>query len=185
MIRRRPPTRPGTKAVASAATKAAGKRRRTPPRVAPKLPTTRQRLLAAAGRITRRLVVPVVFVVALGAVMLAGVFPTRTYLSQRGQIVDSERRLSELEARNAEMRSRLERLSSDEEIERVAREQYGYVKEGEEVYHILPEPEPPVVVPDVWPFDGMRERLGAASSTSATATTSTTTGTGMAGSTAR
>ncbi len=130
------------------------------------------------GRIAGRLVVPVVFAVALGAVLLAGVFPTRTYVSQRGQIADAERRLAELEARNDEMRARLERLGSDEEIERVAREQYGYVKEGEEAYHILPEPEPPVVVPDLWPFNGMRERLGAASSsipapTAATATTST------------
>ena len=39
-----------------------------------------------------------------------------------------------------------------DELERLAREEYGYAKVGEEVYHVLPPPRDPLKVPDAWPF---------------------------------
>jgi hypothetical protein len=50
-------------------------------------------------------------------------------------------------------------LQTDAEIERLAREQYGYAKAGEEVYHLLPEARDPVRVPDSWPFEGLGSSL--------------------------
>jgi len=52
----------------------------------------------------------------------------------------------------------LRRLSSDwpKSIRRML---YGYAKAGEEVYHLLPEAQDPVRVPDAWPFEGLGSSL--------------------------
>ena len=50
--------------------------------------------------------------------------------------------------------------ASDDEIEKIAREQYGLVKLGEEAYHVLPPPQDPVEIPDVWPFNRFHKTLG-------------------------
>jgi cell division protein FtsB len=99
-----------------------------------------------------RLVVPLVLLGLTVGVLVLGVFPTRTWLDQRNSLRVSETRLADLEAANAERRARVDALMTDEEIERLAREEYGYAKVGEEVYHVLPPPRDPVKVPDAWPF---------------------------------
>ena len=81
---------------------------------------------------------------ALMAVVVVGlftfVFPTRTFLAQRASISHAERQLEVLEEQNDELESRAERLRSDAEIERLAREQYNLVRPGEEAYALLPAP---------------------------------------------
>ena len=79
----------------------------------------------------------------LVAVLLAAVFPTRTYLAQRRDLDAAERRLSVLRRENEELAARAQRLTTEAEIERLAREQYQLVRPGEEAYAILPPPEPP------------------------------------------
>jgi cell division protein FtsB len=78
----------------------------------------------------------------LGIVILAvfvfGVFPTGSYVEQRNELKDAEQELSELRGDNAELDARVERLGSDEEIERVAREEFDMVFPEEESYLILP-----------------------------------------------
>ncbi|MCU0311328.1 MAG: septum formation initiator family protein [Acidimicrobiales bacterium] len=109
------------------------------------------RAVGAAGR----LVVPLVLVGLTVGVMVLGVFPTRTWLDQRATLRASEERLAELEEVNAERRAQVEALMTDAEIERLAREEYGYAKVGEEVYHVLPPPRDPVRLPEAWPFNRM------------------------------
>ena len=36
--------------------------------------------------------------------------------------------------------------------ERIARSQYGLVMPGEEAYAVLPAPEKPIELPEIWPF---------------------------------
>lgn len=86
--------------------------------------------------------VVVVSVVVVGVLFLA-VFPTRTYLSQRRDLAATARRVAVLSAQNAELAARVQRLNTDEEIERLAREQYDLVRPGEEAYAILPAPAAP------------------------------------------
>lgn len=78
----------------------------------------------------------------LGVVILAvfvfGVFPTGSYVEQRNELNRAIDELEQLEADNHELRDRVERLESDEEIERVAREDFGLVRPQEESYLILP-----------------------------------------------
>ena len=83
-------------------------------------------------------------VVVVGLVFLA-VFPTRTYLSQRRDLANTQRRLAVLSGQNRELSGRVARLNTDAEIERLAREQYNLVRPGEEAFAILPPPGPPVL----------------------------------------
>ena len=67
--------------------------------------------------------------------------------------------MASLDQANAEAQAQADALQTDAEIERLAREQYGYAKAGEEVYHLLPEARDPVRVPDSWPFEGLGSSL--------------------------
>ena len=99
----------------------------------------------------RRLFWPVLGVGALVVFLVAGVFPTRTYLHQREQIASAEEKLEVLTAENAKLATRVEELHTDTEVERLAREQYNLVRPGEEAYAILPGPADPEPVDDEVP----------------------------------
>ena len=89
---------------------------------------------------------PLVASVVLVGLLFLFVFPTRTYIGQRNELDAAEQRVQVLSKQNEELASRVKRLNTDEEIERLAREQYNLVKPGEEAYAILPPPqsaEPP------------------------------------------
>jgi hypothetical protein len=60
-----------------------------------------------------------------------------------------------LRAQNEAFEERIERLESDDEIERLAREQYNLAYPGEEAYAVLPAPLPPLDHPARWPFGPM------------------------------
>jgi cell division protein FtsB len=107
---------------------------------------------AVVARFSRRLVLPVVLVGLTVGIMVIGVFPTRTWLDQRAAVSSAQRELAELNADNEQRRARVAALQTDAEIERIAREEHGFAKVGEEVYHVLPPAEDPVRVPEAWPF---------------------------------
>ncbi len=113
---------------------------------------------AVVGR-ARRAAWPIAVAVLVCGVLFLGVFPTRTYLDQRGAEATAERRLAELEGERAELQARADALQSDAEIERLAREQYGLARPGEEVYRVLPPAEDPVAIPDTWPFNRLDQRI--------------------------
>lgn len=81
-------------------------------------------LLAAAG--------------ATLAVLVLVVFPTRSYLTERGNLNSTSHQLQSLNAQNRQLSAQIGRLNTDSEIERLARKDYGLVKPGEEAYAILP-----------------------------------------------
>lgn len=90
-------------------------------------------------------------VAVLGA-LAVGLFPTQTFLDQRSDTAEAEQRLAVLRAQNEAFEERIERLGADEEIERLAREQYNLAYPGEEAYAVLPPPLPALELPEVWPF---------------------------------
>ena len=105
----------------------------------------------------RRVLWPIVGGAVLVAFLVGGVFPTRTYLHQRDAIAAEEEKVAVLTEENAKLAAQVDRLHTDAEIERLAREQYNLVRPGEEAYAILPgpadaapeagsEPPPPVVL---------------------------------------
>ena len=72
------------------------------------------------------------------AVFVFGVFPTGSFLEQREQLQDAEQELLELQAENSSLEARVDRLESDSEIERVARNDFDMVLPNEESYLVLP-----------------------------------------------
>lgn len=92
----------------------------------------------------------IVCVVLVGMLFLF-VFPTRTYVGQRRGLNDAQQRVEVLSEKNQELTSRVQRLNTDAEIERIAREQYNLVRPGEEAYAILPAPKP--LEPEPAPVD--------------------------------
>jgi cell division protein FtsB len=80
--------------------------------------------------------------VALAGVLVYAVFPVRTYLDQRAATDRSQEQIEMLGSANDRLEDRAERLRTDPEIERIAREQYGMVRPGEESYGMLPPPDP-------------------------------------------
>jgi cell division protein FtsL len=72
--------------------------------------------------------------------LFAFVYPTRTLLDQRDQMNRANDQLNVLEQQNAKLKQEAKQLSSDAEIERLARENYGLVKPGERAFVIVPTP---------------------------------------------
>jgi len=93
---------------------------------------------------------------ALCGLLAFAVFPTSTFLDQRAHTSEAAQRLEVLREQNAAYEARIERLQTDEEIERLAREQYSLVFPGEEAYAVLPAPLPELNLPTLWPFGPMR-----------------------------
>ena len=77
-----------------------------------------------------------IIAVSILAIFVFGVFPTGSFLEQRGELRDSEEELAELREENSQLEERIERLGSDAEIEREARE-FGLVRPEEENYLII------------------------------------------------
>lgn len=67
-----------------------------------------------------------------------GVFPTGSYVEQRNELDRAVDELEQLEGDNDLLQRRVVRLESDEEIERVARQEFDMVLPDEESYLILP-----------------------------------------------
>jgi cell division protein FtsB len=83
---------------------------------------------------------------AFVAVLFAFVYPTQTYLHQRKELNAAQRRLEVLEQNTKALQHDNDRLESDAEVERRAREDYGLVRPGETPYVLVPTP-PTTIVP--------------------------------------
>ena len=101
----------------------------------------------------RRLWVVLVTLAFVGVLFLA-VFPSRTFLAQRASLSRAQHQLAVLDEQNSLLEERVRLLQDDDEIERLAREEYHLVRPGEEAYVVLPSPEPKPAAPaDAHPPD--------------------------------
>jgi cell division protein FtsB len=80
----------------------------------------------------------VVAVPTVLAFLVVFVYPTRTWLQQRRQLDATEQQLTVLQRDTALLRHQNERLGSDAEVERRAREDYGMARPGETAYVLVP-----------------------------------------------
>ncbi|MFA5565437.1 MAG: septum formation initiator family protein [Acidimicrobiia bacterium] len=101
---------------------------------------------------SRRVLWVALVLVGVIAAFFLSTFPTRTWLDQRRDISSARQQRTELGEELAELNARVKALGDPAEIERIAREQYGFVRPGEEAYRVLPEPLPPMSIPSGWPF---------------------------------
>ncbi len=77
-------------------------------------------------------------VVVLG-LLVAAVFPLRTYLAERSRVSELTRQAQTLETRNRHLEQRIHRLHDPQYLQRVARECLGMVKPGEVPFVVVPE----------------------------------------------
>ena len=87
---------------------------------------------------TRRTIVLLAAAGATLAVLVLVVFPTRSYLRERGNMNSAAHQLQAIDAQNRQLTDQIGRLNTDAEVERIARKDYGLVKPGEQAYAILP-----------------------------------------------
>ncbi len=97
---------------------------------APRKPRRRLRRLRSA-------VLIVVFVI--GGFVVTGVLPIREYLERGTDVETAQIELDTLTAENAALADDIEALYTEQEVERLAREQYGFVREGEIGYVVIPD----------------------------------------------
>jgi cell division protein FtsL len=100
----------------------------------------------------RRLLWTTLGAVTVLVVMAVGVFPTRQYLDQRNQSAELQSELRYLQSENAKLTEQIDSLGSAEAIERIAREEHGYVRPYEENYVVVVPAGVVARVPSVWPF---------------------------------
>jgi cell division protein FtsL len=88
----------------------------------------------------RRIAVTTVLLgLAVVGLLFAFVYPTSTFLQQRAEIGKAEERIARVEEETQRLQRENERLLTDEEVERLAREQYGLVRPGETPFVLVPE----------------------------------------------
>ncbi|NNE11787.1 MAG: septum formation initiator family protein [Ilumatobacter sp.] len=94
--------------------------------------------------------------VALGIVgaLAAALFvlPVQTYFDQDDRLEQRSEQLAQLESVNADLRTEVGRLRTDDGIREAAREELGMVESGEQRQSILALPDVPTDLPDGWPY---------------------------------
>jgi cell division protein FtsB len=78
--------------------------------------------------------------ILMGAAFLTQVVPYRQILDSRRQVDAAREQLAALEAQNEVLADDVAALNTPEEIERLARDKLGYVREGEVAYVVLDPP---------------------------------------------
>ena len=97
-------------------------------------------------------------VIVVGVLFVAAA-PINTFRTQRAANASADAELREVQAERRRVRAASDRLENPAEVERRAREKFGYQRPGEETYNLLPAPTPPTGLPDTWPFIGAERVL--------------------------
>jgi len=79
-------------------------------------------------------------VLGLVGVLMLAVFPARALVAQHAERRQVAARIADLDNRNRSLEGRVGALSTDAEIERLARQNYNLVRPNEEVFDIVVPP---------------------------------------------
>ena len=79
-----------------------------------------------------------VIATVLGVLLMSALYPLRQYASQDSHVASLVQQERALRGKIAELRRQQELLLSDQEIERVAREELGMVQPGEVAFAVVP-----------------------------------------------
>ncbi|HLF60651.1 MAG TPA: septum formation initiator family protein [Acidimicrobiia bacterium] len=78
--------------------------------------------------------------ILMGAAFLTQVVPYRQILDSRRQVETAQDQLASIEAENEVLAADVAALNTPEEVERLARDKLGYVRDGETAYVVLDPP---------------------------------------------
>jgi cell division protein FtsB len=85
------------------------------------------------------------------------VLPLNTWLQQRSDLADKQRRLAVVTAANDQLTGEVARLQTEDGIKEAAREVIGYAEVGEVRVSASPAPEAPLTLPTGWPYDAVAQ----------------------------
>jgi cell division protein FtsB len=96
-----------------------------------------------------------IFVLLVIGTIAAAVFilPMGTWFEQDDQLAQRQAELDELQRVNGQLAGEVERLDTEAGIREAAREEIGFVEEGDQRSTILPLPPVPSDLPDGWPYN--------------------------------
>jgi len=101
------------------------------------------------------------FILAMVVVILIwAIQPIRLWLDQREELSTKQQELINIESSNSALEQRAEALQTPEQIELIARQNFGLIREGEEAYAVLPAAPDPLRIPSSWPFTELADALG-------------------------
>ena len=101
------------------------------------------------------------FILAVVVVILIwAIQPIRLWLDQREELSTKQQELTNIESSNSALEQRAEALQTPEQIELIARQNFGLIREGEEAYAVLPAAPDPLRIPSSWPFTELADSLG-------------------------
>ena len=131
-------------------------------------------MISATGKTRFVWVVTLLLVVAV-ALVFSNVFPFRQILAQQELVAQKEQTLAVLQEENSRLTAAAEYLETDHGVEKIARQDFGYVRPGEVAYVVVapanetdfvPAPPEPVEELDsawwqgIWDFLTGRDLLG-------------------------
>ncbi len=81
------------------------------------------------------------------------ILPLGTWFDQSEQLDRRQAELDELQRVNGQLAGEVERLGTDDGVREAAREEIGFVEDGDQRSTILPLPGVPRALPDGWPYN--------------------------------
>lgn len=96
--------------------------------------------------------------ILMGAAFLTQVVPYGQIVDSGRQVDDARAQLAELEGQNEVLQADVDALSTDAEIERLAREKLGYVRPGETAYVVLDPPGTPEETEEPTPVPAVEDK---------------------------
>ena len=97
-------------------------------------------MIRATPKIRAVSVVTLLLLVAV-ALVFSNVFPFRQILAQQGLVQQKEQTLAVLQEENARLTAAADYLQTDQGVEKIARQDFGYVRPGEVAYVVVSPPE--------------------------------------------
>jgi cell division protein FtsB len=124
-------------------------------------------------RRSRSMMLMTLVALAIAGALAAALFvlPVKTLFAQDAQVAKREEQLTKLQAVNDDLRSEVARLQTDDGIREAAREQLGFIEQGEARQSILELPPVPTDLPDGWPYSLVEGIVALRSTAPAPATT--------------
>ena len=92
---------------------------------------------------------------AIGAALFG--LPVRTWFAQNDDIAQLQSQLRDLGAVNTELQREVDELKTDDGIVEAAREELGYIRQGERRQTVVDVPDVPADLPDGWPYSPVEQ----------------------------
>ena len=109
------------------------------------------------GRGKRLLIAATASIVVAALLAAFFVLPVKSWFRQRDDIAERQRELAVLTAANAQLAADVTRLQTPDGIAEAARDEIGYVGNGEKRITVTPAAGVSVTLPTGWPFDGVTQ----------------------------